>query len=116
MPRPHRAGPRGARVIATASAKKAERIRDYGASEVLDYRLARLVREIIGGGAPKAVNAARGHAATTTLKAVADHGGSPPSPATRRGRNAASPCPMFSRLARWSATVGPRGGARPRHP
>jgi NADPH:quinone reductase-like Zn-dependent oxidoreductase len=44
---------RGARVIATASAKKAERIRDYGAS--------------------KAVNAARGQAATT-LKAVADGG------------------------------------------
>src|SRR5215208_2777615 len=31
------AAARGARVIATASAKKAERIRDYGASEVLDY-------------------------------------------------------------------------------
>jgi NADPH:quinone reductase-like Zn-dependent oxidoreductase len=32
-----------------------------------------LVREITGGGAPKAVNAARGQAATT-LKAVADGG------------------------------------------
>src|SRR3954465_10982783 len=31
------AAARGARVIATASAKKAERIRGYGASEVLDY-------------------------------------------------------------------------------
>src|SRR6184192_3232080 len=31
------AAARGARAIATASAKKAERIRDYGASEVLDY-------------------------------------------------------------------------------
>src|SRR5215207_9303718 len=31
------AAARGARVIATASAKKVERIRDYGASEVLDY-------------------------------------------------------------------------------
>src|SRR5205814_3579236 len=31
------AAARGARVIATASPKKAERIRDYGASEVLDY-------------------------------------------------------------------------------
>ena len=31
------AAARGARVIATASAKKAERVRGYGASEVLDY-------------------------------------------------------------------------------
>jgi NADPH:quinone reductase-like Zn-dependent oxidoreductase len=40
-------------VIATASAKKAERIRDYGASEVLDYHddWPALVREITGGGA-----------------------------------------------------------------
>jgi hypothetical protein len=40
-----------ARVIATASAKKAERIRDYGASEVLDYHgdWPALVREITGG-------------------------------------------------------------------
>jgi NADPH:quinone reductase-like Zn-dependent oxidoreductase len=69
------AAARGARVIATASAKKAERIRDYGASEVLDYHdeWPALVREITGGGAPKAVNAARGQAATT-LKAVADGG------------------------------------------
>jgi NADPH:quinone reductase-like Zn-dependent oxidoreductase len=66
---------RGARVIATASAKKAERIREYGASEVLDYHgdWPALVREITGGGAPKAVNAAPGQAATT-LKAVADGG------------------------------------------
>src|SRR5881296_2555982 len=66
---------RGARVIATASAKKAERVRGYGASEVLDYHgdWPALVREITGGGAPKAVNAARGQAATT-LKAVADGG------------------------------------------
>src|SRR3954447_24467249 len=66
---------RGARVIATASAKKAERLRDYGASEVLDYHgdWPVLVREITGGGAPKAVNAARGQAATT-LQAVADGG------------------------------------------
>jgi NADPH:quinone reductase-like Zn-dependent oxidoreductase len=66
---------RGARVIATASANKAERIRGYGASEVLDYHddWPALVREITGGGAPKAVNAARGQAATT-LKAVADGG------------------------------------------
>src|SRR6266700_305295 len=69
------AAARGARVIATASAKKVERIRDYGASEVLDYHgdWPALVREITGGGAPKAVNAARGQAATT-LKAVADGG------------------------------------------
>src|SRR6516165_9782481 len=69
------AAARGARVIATASAKKAERIRDYGASEVLDYHgdWPGLVREITGGGAPKAVNAARAQAATT-LKAVADGG------------------------------------------
>jgi NADPH:quinone reductase-like Zn-dependent oxidoreductase len=62
-------------VIATASARKAERIRGYGASEVLDYHgdWPTLVREITGGGAPKAVNAARGQAATT-LKTVADGG------------------------------------------
>jgi NADPH:quinone reductase-like Zn-dependent oxidoreductase len=69
------AAARGARVIATASARKAERIRDYGASEVLDYHgdWPALVREITGDGAPKAVNAARGQAATS-LKAVADGG------------------------------------------
>jgi NADPH:quinone reductase-like Zn-dependent oxidoreductase len=66
---------RGARVIATASPKKAERIRSYGAEEVLDYNddWPALVREITGGGAPKAVNAAPGQGATT-LKAVADGG------------------------------------------
>jgi NADPH:quinone reductase-like Zn-dependent oxidoreductase len=66
---------RGARVIATASAAKGGRIRGYGASEVLDYGgdWPAFVREITGGGAPKAVNAARGQAATT-LKAVADGG------------------------------------------
>jgi NADPH:quinone reductase-like Zn-dependent oxidoreductase len=69
------AAARGARVIATASAKKAERIRGYGASEVLDYHgeWPALVREITGGGAASAVNAARGQAATT-LRAVADDG------------------------------------------
>src|SRR6266536_2676358 len=69
------AAARGARVIATASAKKAERIRGDGASEVVEYHgdWPALVREITGGGAPKAVNAARGQAATT-LKAVADGG------------------------------------------
>jgi NADPH:quinone reductase-like Zn-dependent oxidoreductase len=66
---------RGARVIGTASAQKAERIRGYGAAEVLDYHddWPALVREITGGGAPGAVNAARGQAATT-LNAVADGG------------------------------------------
>ncbi len=69
------AAARGARVIATASAKKAERIRGYGATEVLDYHgdWPTRVREIIGGGAPKAVNAAPGQA-STTLQAVADGG------------------------------------------
>jgi NADPH:quinone reductase-like Zn-dependent oxidoreductase len=69
------AAARGARVIATASANKAERVRGYGASEVLDYHgdWPALVREITGGGAAKAVNAARGQAATT-LSAVADGG------------------------------------------
>jgi NADPH:quinone reductase-like Zn-dependent oxidoreductase len=66
---------RGARVIATSSAKKAERIRGYGAAEVLDYHgdWPALVREITDGGAPKAVNAAPGQAAST-LTAVADGG------------------------------------------
>ncbi|HEY4278088.1 MAG TPA: NADP-dependent oxidoreductase [Conexibacter sp.] len=69
------AAARGARVIATASAKKAERIRAYGAAEVLDYHgdWPALVREITDGGAPKAVNAAPGHTADTS-KAVADGG------------------------------------------
>jgi NADPH:quinone reductase-like Zn-dependent oxidoreductase len=66
---------RGARVIATASAKKAERLRGYGASEVLDYNddWPLLVSELTGGGASRAVNAAPRQAATT-LKAVADGG------------------------------------------
>jgi NADPH:quinone reductase-like Zn-dependent oxidoreductase len=69
------AAARGARVIATASGKKAERMRGYGASEVLDYHddWPALVREITGGGAAKAVNAAPGQAATA-LEAVADGG------------------------------------------
>jgi NADPH:quinone reductase-like Zn-dependent oxidoreductase len=69
------AAARGARVIATASTNKAERIRGYGASEVLDYHgdWPALVREITGGGAPRAVNAAPGQAAIM-LKAVADGG------------------------------------------
>jgi len=69
------AAARGARVIATASSNKAERVRGYGASEVLDYHgdWPALVREITGGGAARAVNAARGQAAIS-LKAVADGG------------------------------------------
>ena len=69
------AAARGARVIATASAKKADRIHAYGATEVLDYHddWPALVRELTGGGAAKAVNAAPGQSATT-LTAVADGG------------------------------------------
>src|SRR5262245_1174248 len=69
------AAARGARVIATGSANKAERIRRYGASELLDYHgdWPALVREITGGGALRAVNTARGQAAVM-LKAVADGG------------------------------------------
>jgi NADPH:quinone reductase-like Zn-dependent oxidoreductase len=69
------AAARGARVIATASANKAERVRGYGAAEVLDYHAdwPALVREITGAGAPTAVNAARGQA-PTTMRAVADGG------------------------------------------
>src|SRR6266516_2608230 len=98
------AAARGARVIATASPRKAERIRGYGASEVLDYHgdWPALVREITGGGAPKAVNAARGQA-DTTLKAVLTAAASPRSRATRRGRNGASPYP--------TSTSGPMVGS-----
>jgi NADPH:quinone reductase-like Zn-dependent oxidoreductase len=69
------AAARGARVIATASAQKAERIRGYGALEVLDYHgdWPALVLELTGGGACKAVNAAPRQAGTT-LQAVADGG------------------------------------------
>jgi NADPH:quinone reductase-like Zn-dependent oxidoreductase len=69
------AAARGARVIATASAKKAERLRGYGVSEVLDYHgdWPAHVREVTGGGVAKAVNAAPGQAATA-MSAVADGG------------------------------------------
>jgi NADPH:quinone reductase-like Zn-dependent oxidoreductase len=69
------AAARGARVIATASPKKAERMRSYGASEVLDYHddWPTRVLEITGGGAPAAVNAAPGQT-LTTLQAVAEGG------------------------------------------
>ena len=98
------AAARGARVIATASGKKAERMRDYGASEVLDYHddWPMLVREITGGGAPKAVNAAPGQAATT-LKAVADGGRLATITSDPPRRNGASPYPM--------STSGPMAGS-----
>jgi len=69
------AAARGARVIATASPKKAERMRSYGASEVLDYHddWPARVLEITDGGAPAAVNAAPGQT-LTTLQAVAEGG------------------------------------------
>jgi NADPH:quinone reductase-like Zn-dependent oxidoreductase len=69
------AAARGAQVIATASPRRAERIRGYGAAEVIDYHgdWPALVLEITGGGALKAVNAAPGQAATA-LQAVADGG------------------------------------------
>ncbi len=111
------AAARGARVIATASARKAERIRGYGAAEVLDYHgdWPALVREITDGGAPKAVNAAPGHAADT-LKAVADGGrlatitGDPPREDT--GRRSI----RRLRSARRPAAGGDRGATGPRHP
>src|SRR3989442_580430 len=56
---------RGARVIATASARKAERIRGYGASEVVHYHgdWAALRPQITGGRVPQPVHASPGHAA-----------------------------------------------------
>ena len=106
------AAARGARVIATASAKKAERIRDYGASEVLDYHddWPALVREITGAGAPRAVNAARGQAATTPCR----------SPGRRRRRPLAAIAGLLShtssriRLRVRAADV--EGGCRRRPP
>src|SRR5262249_39598003 len=65
------AAARGAPVVASASAKKDERIRGHGASEVLDYHgdWPALVREITVGGAPRAVNAARGQAGALPVTA-----------------------------------------------
>src|SRR2546429_2718160 len=56
------AAARGAPVIATASAKKAERIRDDRPSEVLDYHgdWPALVREITRGRAPQDLHAVTG--------------------------------------------------------
>src|SRR5262249_32088032 len=69
------AAARGGRGLARRRAENAARIRGYGASEVLDYHgdWRGRVRETTGGGAPMAVNAARGRAAAT-LQAVADGG------------------------------------------
>jgi NADPH:quinone reductase-like Zn-dependent oxidoreductase len=109
------AAARGARVIATASARKAGRVRGYGASEVLDYHgdWPALVREITGGGAPKAVNAARragGHHIEGCCRQRPprhDHGRPAAGGTGRR---------LIRRLrpTRRSAAVGPRGAAGPR--
>ena len=110
------AAARGARVIATASAKKAERIRDYGASEVLDYRgdWPALVREITGGGAPKAVNAPRAggrHVEGGCRRRPPRHyHRRPAARGTGRRRH------RRLRPARRSAAVGPCRAAGPRHP
>jgi len=67
----------GARVIATAGSRSAERVRAYGASVVLDYRHENWmeeVRQLTGaGGVPVAVNAVRS-AAATVMPLVADGG------------------------------------------
>ena len=109
------AAARGARVIATASPKKAARMRSYGASEVLDYHddWPTRVLEITGGGAPAAVNAAPGQT-LTTLQAVAEGG----PPRNDHGRPAARGTGhrRIRRLrpARRSAAVGNGGTAEPR--
>jgi NADPH:quinone reductase-like Zn-dependent oxidoreductase len=66
----------GARVIATAGAASAGRVRAMGADEVLDYHQPgwpEQVRALTGGGADAAVNAARDGAADA-LRAVRDEG------------------------------------------
>jgi len=66
----------GARVIATAAPGGADRVRGLGASDVLDYNdpdWPAAVRELTGGGADGAVNAAWSQAATA-LEAVRDGG------------------------------------------
>jgi NADPH:quinone reductase-like Zn-dependent oxidoreductase len=67
----------GARVIATADPRSAERLRSYGASAVLDYHRADWqteVRRLAGGsGVPVVVNAVRG-AAPGLMSLVADGG------------------------------------------
>ena len=111
------AAARAARVIATASAKKAERIRDYGASEVLDYHgdWPALVREITSGGAPKAVNAAPwpgGHHVEGDCRRRPprhDHGRSATGGAGHRRIRRLRP-------ARSSAAFGPCGAAGPGRP
>jgi|SRR5829696_8092597 len=111
------AAARGARVIATASAKKAERIRDYGASEVLDYHgdwpsaRSRDHRRRRAQGRQRCQRAGGHH-----VDGGADGGrlatitGDPPreEPGRRRIRRL--------RPARWSAAFGPRRAAGPGHP
>ena len=67
----------GGRVIATASSESAEKLRDYGADFVLDYRQQNWkdeVRRLTGGsGVSVAVNAVR-HAAANLIPLVADGG------------------------------------------
>jgi len=66
----------GARVIATADPRSAERLRRYGADAVIDYHRSDWqaeVRRLAGGSVPVAVNAVRG-AAPDLLPLVADGG------------------------------------------
>jgi NADPH:quinone reductase-like Zn-dependent oxidoreductase len=71
------AADRGAKVIATASPRSAERLKALGAAVVLDYHDASWPREAIGAAGPSGVraaaNAARGGEAAA-LSAVADGG------------------------------------------
>lgn len=66
----------GMRVIATASATSAARVRALGAAHVVDYRRPDWpseVREVAGGAVPFAANAARGHA-VELVPVIADGG------------------------------------------
>ena len=66
----------GARVIATADPRSAERLRRYGADGVLDYHRSDWradVRRLVGGSVPVAVNAVRG-AAPALQSLLADGG------------------------------------------
>ena len=111
------AAARGARVIATASAKKAERIRGYGAFGGARLSTATGLR-----------SSARSPAAARPGPSTLPSGRRPPrcrrsltaaAPPTitgdrAAGRNGASPYRRL-RPARWSAAPGPRGAAGPRH-
>jgi NADPH:quinone reductase-like Zn-dependent oxidoreductase len=66
----------GARVVATAGPASNARVRSYGAAEVIDYHdpdWPRQARELLGGGANAAANAAPGSAAAA-LQVVVDGG------------------------------------------